>query len=564
MSEYEVDCYYNENEMAEKLCREFERAKVRARLLFSQTLQIDYNKDKEKDEDKIWQPAIDRALEHCESVKPKRKKLGKKDSENLKNLNDAENKPESKETLKPKKQKKDNRTKNKEKKNNVKAEIILQSKDLKPQKHASKSELKSDKYSRRRKRGLIKNDQDAWGYIYPLAKGYRSRMLYNGDDRRRHTLGTFENFKFTFPSEEVNSGVLEKSKVLQIYKKTVGEHGYMVFLIAYGNEKFRLDDEPMQSCTPYQVKGGETVFRKREPLFAIYLTPDHKDLYKKSNFLAVHSILGKIESDVFSTTSSGFSFLNLKPAIITQFPIKDLPKDRVEDIKKLKTLTSEFVYFPQNMSINKSRISYALPYAPWVTLKKSMKYVKTMLKRSLFLILYQLISGADFLHENGCYHGNLNPSNVLMLTLNQDPIVKITSIGKPYINVNGEKTKFNFEDLFYQPPSVVNHVKESRNFKLKNFYDIFGIGMIAYEFWKKNFINNRELSSFEVLETIQNQVVEDVNKRAVFCDYYKTVKEMIYCEENSITCRYFLRLTELKYFTDLHKIFYKYYDQNKL
>ncbi|MEZ4826447.1 MAG: protein kinase [Bacteroidia bacterium] len=230
----------------------------------------------------------------------------------------------------------------------------------------------------------------------------------------------------------------------------------------------------------------------------------------------LQSEVENIESERFSRSFVSFDkekgiHVALK-VIPPQSKIRKQPEERFR--KKLRSISHPHLILPHELfqvtkSVSGKNVAafqvQVTEYFPAGNLSKILE--KGVSVQDKHRILEGIMSGLEALHERGIVHGNLKPSNILILDVGH-PHVYLTDFGyqetEQFINYNIDHKKNYFN---YMAPEQLFPSEFGAAGKIDKRADLWSLGMIVYEMFKGQYlwakIGNENDQNHEIVAKIR-------------------------------------------------------------
>ncbi|XP_066259931.1 calcium/calmodulin-dependent protein kinase type 1B-like [Euwallacea similis] len=174
-----------------------------------------------------------------------------------------------------------------------------------------------------------------------------------------------------------------------------------------------------------------------------------------------------------------------------------------KEIAIMKILTHPNIITLKIYEISRTHVYIGTEYAAFGNLQDFLKDFKNISETIVKRIMIQLMSGLDYMHTLGIFHGDLKPHNVICTSMKPDgPEIKICDFGLSEIKLKGQILNYKCGSLLYMAPEVVlRHPVDVT-------CDLWSAGVIMY-----NAIFNRTL--FNVTEKEKEKWCSLLNRRTL-------------------------------------------------
>lgn len=123
---------------------------------------------------------------------------------------------------------------------------------------------------------------------------------------------------------------------------------------------------------------------------------------------------------------------------------------------------------------NEKSAAMIFEFADGGTLREQIKPNIPLRDEEAFSILYQILRGLEYAHNEGIVHRDLKPENILIFKTNQKDIYKISDFGVAKLLRPNQKTATSIGSPIYMAPE---QFYDSYDFKS----DIYGLGIVLFE-----------------------------------------------------------------------------------
>ena len=110
-------------------------------------------------------------------------------------------------------------------------------------------------------------------------------------------------------------------------------------------------------------------------------------------------------------------------------------------------------------------------------------------------IMEQCLNGIEFMHSKNIVHRDIKPANILMKSVGDDALVKVSDFGFGKILADDAFRKGKFMETFagtahFMPPEFFEHIEKGKPLQYDPSIDVFSLGLLFHTILLHNAENN--------------------------------------------------------------------------